>query len=143
ALHCRAPRRARGCQPPSVGSLRESPPMSLKEKISAKLESMDPAKRQKVILVGGTTAFLVLMSAIVLITDDSGNKPKKKVEEVQSVGNLLMGTPSREIGLTGVSNDLKALQDRMAEMERENQRLKDAEAKREKQSADQALAQLS
>lgn len=117
--------------------------MSLKEKISAKLEAMDPAKRQKVILVGGTTAFLVLMSAIVLITDDSGNKPKKKVEEVQSVGNLLMGTPSREIGLTGVSNDLRALQDRMAEMERENQRLKDAEAKREKQSADQALAQLS
>lgn len=118
--------------------------MSLKEKISSKFESMDPAKRQKVILIGGTLTFLALMSAIVLITDDSGKKPVKKAEEAQSVGNLLMGTTSREIGLTGVSNDLKELQDQVAEMAKENQRLKDAEEKRQKSlSADQALENLS
>lgn len=91
---------------------------SLKERFN----NLSPEKRRKTILIGSVLGMLALMSAIVLIFDESGKAPKSRKVKEDATGNLLMGAEGRQLGLSGVSNEL-------AELKRELDELKKTQAR--------------
>lgn len=92
--------------------------MGMKDNITKKFNALPPEKRQKVLIGTVLGGALVILSTVVILTDDSGKTKKAKAPgKEDNVSNLLMGTGGREIGLAGVSNDVTELKRQLKELQ--------------------------
>lgn len=97
--------------------------MGIKENLKAKFNKLPPEKKRKFVFIGSITAFVVVLGAIVIINDDpSSRKRKPKAQEEQGIGNVLMATNGRDVGLDGVSRQMKDLKDEVARLKQEQSR---------------------
>lgn len=124
--------------------------MSAIEKLKDRFNSLDPDKRRKTVLIGGTVGFLVLMSAIVLINDDTGTRRDQQERKESDVGNIILTPHSRDLGLEGISSEFDTfraeMKDQLDSLREENIELKNQIAATEVAGGmqpDQALQSLS
>lgn len=98
--------------------------MAAKDTPRGLLDKASPDTRRRLImfLVGG--GLFAVLVATVMINDDTGSRSKMTTDSrSEQVGNVLMTTKGREIGLAGVSRDVDSLEARLYALEQENRKL--------------------
>lgn len=121
--------------------------MGIKDTLKAKFNKLPPDKKRKYVFVGTISAFVFVLGAIVIINDDpSSRKRKPKAAQDQGIGNVLMATNGRDVGLDGVGRQVKELRDEVARLKQEQARQSSGGDKGAPPSApadpDEALANL-
>ena len=121
--------------------------MGIKESLKTKFNKLPPDKKRKFVFIGSITAAVFVLGAIVIINDDPSSRMRKpKAQEEQGIGNVLMATNGRDVGLDGVSRQMKDLKDELARVKQEQSRQLSggdpASAPTAPSDPDQALANL-
>lgn len=85
-------------------------------------DGLEAGKKKKVVMGGAAGAALILMGAAAFLTDDpSSRQGSKKAAQTKAQENVLLGSNrGREIGLMGVSDEVRTLAARVAELEEQN-----------------------
>lgn len=83
---------------------------------------MHPEKKRKAVMGIGIAA-LVVLSGVIIATNETP-KQKGSAKKDEGIPNLLMTTTGREMGLSGVSNDVQTQRQELAELRAEIERLK-------------------
>jgi conjugal transfer pilus assembly protein TraB len=123
--------------------------MGMKESLKTRLDSMEPEQRRKLTISAVVVVLLVLATIVVLINDDPSSRQRRSAaEEPPEVGNVIMRSDARELGLAGLSNELQQLRSDVGSFRAENEQLRrDIERLRQlppgsRQSPDAALQSL-
>lgn len=110
------------------------------------LDRLPPEKRQKALIALFSVGAVVVIALMVGLMSDSPNKRRGGGTD-ESVDNVLMTRPAREMGLDGVARDVDRLEQEMNELRKENDRLRTGQGQpaapqQGKESPDEALARL-
>lgn len=107
--------------------------MTAIKSLRERFEKIDPAKRRLLMMLASGGGLMLLITVIVLITDDpAARRAQRAKPETKEYGNVLMSTPARDMGLSGLSNELRMLRESQASMERT---ILDLQAKQSKPGA--------
>jgi len=98
----------------------------MKKSLKQRFNEMHPEKRRKALVGGVIGALVIVASGVVLVTDDSSQRTSKKKADPKADGleNLLMATPSREMGLAGEAKTNVEQSQQIAQLMAEVDRLK-------------------
>ncbi|WP_329832900.1 MULTISPECIES: TraB/VirB10 family protein [Stenotrophomonas] len=97
--------------------------MGIKENLKGKFNKLPPEKKRKFVFVGAICAVVFVLAAIVIINDDpSSRQRKKKTPEEQGIGNVLMATNGRDVGLDGMGRQVQELKAELDRVKKEQSR---------------------
>lgn len=120
--------------------------MAAKQSLKERFNALDPDKKRKLVMSLAVGGFVGLISVAVIVQEAAAPQIEERQEvDPNDVRNVLMTSKSRELGLQGVANDVDKLAQRLASLEKENERLRqqaaEAAAAAERAEALESLAQ--